>query len=148
MNKKGIEQEAINALLEKGINISIAGKRYHFSEVTLGMMDEITAIQFMMDEPVPKLTQATYASMIVSVMMEGPRMFSKTGFFDAFLKKLWRWKVRRRSVEVLETVKPSDLLNLAMTILKLCNTRGFMLSIGLMSASRTTSPKDPVEQQG
>src|SRR5699024_3140997 len=84
---------------------------------------------------------------ILAIMMEGSRSYSKIGLVDAFFNRVCKWKVKRRCREIRQMITPSELLNLTMIILQLSNTRDFINSIRLMSANRTTSPKNRVEQQ-
>jgi len=155
-----MEEKAINALLEKGVVFNLNRKKYHLKEATLGMLDEISALQLQMTIDENRLDDnqliytkqlvkynAELAAEIVAIMLVGSKGYSHIPIVDNILSWVWGLKVKSKKKEVFQNLKPSELVNIAMITLQLSNSGDFINSIRLMSANRTTAPKNRVETQ-
>jgi len=138
------EVEAAKLLLSEGVPIKIGKRTYKIKEMNFGMLDAITALRLSMtlDEDALKTDpikganevlskNTTAAAKIVAVAILGPGRVKRKLFTG-----LIAWWIK-------EKLKPSILLEAAMSIIQMTNVSDFMNSIRLLHGIRMTAPTTP-----
>ena len=134
---------------------------YRIAEPTLSTLDRLSAIWLQMSLDEAKLNDKDYLQTakqlanqeakrlaeVVAVAVLGEDYYDVTEKGGVYNRKPNRKKLAELTTLFLHTLKPSELLSLAITITNVSNLGEFINSIRLMQASRTSDPTTLIDTQ-
>lgn len=138
-------------------------KVYTIKEPTLSTLDRLSLLWLQMEIDETKLGDDDYLSTakklaskeaaklaeVVAVAVLGEDYYKATFDGTTYRRKEDKEALRNLTALFYHTVKPSDLLTLAIIVTNVSNLGDFVNSIRLMSATRTSDPEATrIEQQG
>lgn len=149
MTDKEKQQEELRLLQGKGVLVEIAGRKIYIKEPTLATLDAMSEEWLQLGDVPDDLNMmqalelgktavrehAQRMGRIVAMSVLGEKQFG-------FIGKLRLWRL---SKALYHSCKPSDLKQIAETIIGTSGLVNFIISMRLLSTAVTTAPKTDIE---
>lgn len=144
-NDNSPEQDAAKMLLNEGIEVKIGKRTYKIKEISLGMLDAISALRLQMDidensmekDPIAENNRSIHANAKLAAQVVAIGVLGWGSLKRRLLKRI----LARR---LYERLTPATLFESVVAIIKLSNAADFTNSIRLMSGMKITAPNpDP-----
>lgn len=149
MTDKEKQQEELRLLQGKGILVNIAGRKVHIKEPTLATLDAMSEEWLQLDDVPDNITMQEAMELGKTAVHRHARRMARVTAIAILGEQhngiIGRFRTWRLSKALYHSCKPSDLKQIAETIIATSGLVNFTISMKLMSTAVTTTAKTDIE---